>query len=161
MINKAIIIGNLGNDPEMRYTQNGNQVANFSVATTERWRGQDGQMQEQTEWHRCVAFGKLAEICGQYLTKGSRVYIEGKLQTRKWQDQSGQDRYTTEIVAREMKMLGDKREQGGGDSPTRYAGAPSGRGPDAGGRPPQQQSFVPQDNAPRHNPPGYNDDVPF
>ena len=88
------------------------------MATTERWKGQDGQTQEQTEWHRIVVWGKLAEICGQYLHKGSRVYIEGKIQTRKWQDQSGADRYTTEIVAREMKMLDSKSAGGtGGDYP--------------------------------------------
>ncbi len=105
MINKAILIGNLGADPEIRYTQSGDAMASFNVATTERWKGKDGQMQEQTEWHRIVAWRRLAEICGEYLSKGARVYIEGKLQTRKWQDQNGNDRYTTEIVAREMKML--------------------------------------------------------
>lgn len=113
MINKAIIIGNLGADPEIRYTQSGSQVATFNVATTERWRDQSGTMQESTEWHRIVAWQRLAEICGEYLHKGSRVYIEGRIQTRKWQDQSGNDRYTTEIVAREMKML-DRRESGSG-----------------------------------------------
>jgi single-strand DNA-binding protein len=105
MLNKAILIGNLGADPEIRYTQSGTQVATFRIATTERWKGQDGQMQESTEWHRIVAYKKLAEICGEYLNKGSKVYIEGKIQTRKWQDQSGNDKYTTEIIAREMKML--------------------------------------------------------
>ncbi|MEE4313920.1 MAG: single-stranded DNA-binding protein [Desulfofustis sp.] len=114
MINKAIIIGNLGADPEMRFTQSGAPVATFNVATTERWKDQSGAQQESTEWHRIVAWRKLAEICGEYLHKGSKVYIEGKIQTRKWQDQSGNDRWTTEIVAREMKML-DRRE-GGGDS---------------------------------------------
>ncbi len=116
MINKAIIVGNLGADPEIRYTQSGSAVATFSVATTERWRDQEGQQQESTEWHRIVAWKKLAEICGEYLHKGSRVYIEGKIQTRKWQDQNGNDRYTTEIIAREMKMLDRKNEgqQGGG-----------------------------------------------
>jgi len=113
MINKAILIGNLGADPEVRYTQSGTAVASFNVATTERWKGQDGQVQEQTEWHRIVAWAKLAEICGEYLHKGSRVYIEGKIQTRKWQDKDGADRYTTEIVAREMKMLTPKGEGGG------------------------------------------------
>ena len=110
MVNKAIIIGNLGADPEIRYTQSGSQVATFNVATTERWKGQDGQAQEQTEWHRIVVWGKLAEICGQYLHKGSKVYIEGRLQTRKWTDQGGIERYTTEIVAREMKMLDGKKD---------------------------------------------------
>ena len=114
MINKVILIGNLGADPEIRYTQNGTQVATFNLATTERWRGQDGQTQEQTGWHRIVAWAKLAEICGEYLHKGSRVYIEGKLQTRKWQDNDGVDRYTTEIIAKEMKML-TGRESGGRD----------------------------------------------
>lgn len=116
MINKAILIGNLGADPEIRYTQSGTQVATFSVATTERWKGQDGQMQENTEWHRIVAWGRLAEICGEYLNKGSRVYIEGRIQTRKWQDQDGNDKYTTEIVAREMKMLSPKGGESGGSS---------------------------------------------
>jgi len=119
MVNKVILIGNLGADPEIRYTQSGTPVATFRVATTERWKGQDGQMQEQTEWHSIVAWRRLAEICGEYLAKGSRVFIEGKLQTRKWQDQNGNDRYTTEIIAREMKMLsprsGGGSEQGGGN----------------------------------------------
>lgn len=128
MINKVILIGNLGADPEIRYTQNGTPVASFTVATTERWKGQDGQMQEQTEWHRITAWQRLAEICGEYLSKGSKVYIEGKLQTRKWQDQSGNDRYTTEIVAREMKMLsprggsGGSGGQGGGYNDGGYGG---------------------------------------
>ncbi|OKY75510.1 MAG: single-stranded DNA-binding protein [Desulfobulbaceae bacterium DB1] len=113
MINKAIIIGNLGTDPEIRYTQSGTAMANFSVATTEKWKGQDGQMQEQTEWHRIVAFSRLAEICGEYLSKGSKVYIEGRIQTRSWEDKDGNKRYTTEIVARDMKMLSPK---GGGTS---------------------------------------------
>jgi single-strand DNA-binding protein len=111
MVNKAIIVGNLGADPEVRYTQAGSQVATFNVATTERWRDKDGSMQESTEWHRVVAWAKLAEICGEYLRKGSKVYIEGRIQTRKWQDQNGNDRYTTEIIAREMKML-DSRSTG-------------------------------------------------
>ncbi len=114
MINKAILIGNLGADPEIRYTQNGTQVATFSIATTERWKGQDGQIQESTEWHRIVAYKRLAEICGEYLNKGSRVYIEGKIQTRKWQDQNGNDKYTTEIIAREMKMLSPRGGMGSG-----------------------------------------------
>lgn len=108
MVNKAIIIGNLGADPEVRYTQSGTAVANFNVATTERWKGQDGQMQEQTEWHRVVAFARLAEVCGEYLSKGSKVYVEGRIQTRSWNDKDGNKRYTTEIVAKEMKMLDPK-----------------------------------------------------
>lgn len=117
MKNLVILIGNLGDDPAVRYTQSGTPVASFRVATTERWKGQDGQMQEQTEWHSIVAWKRLAEICSEYLTKGSRVYIEGKLQTRKWQDQDGNDRYTTEVKVREMKMLDGKKDgqQSGGE----------------------------------------------
>ena len=117
MKNLVILIGNLGDDPTVRYTQSGAPVASFRVATTERWKGQDGQMQEQVEWHSIVAWKRLAEICGEYLHKGSRVYIEGKLQTRKWQDQNGNDRYSTEIVAREMKMLSPKGEGSAGHGP--------------------------------------------
>lgn len=113
MINKVILIGNLGADPELRYTQSGDAVATFNLATSETWKGADGNKQEQTEWHRIVAFKRLAEICGEYLAKGSRVYIEGRIQTRKWQDKDGNDRYTTEIVAREMKMLTPKGGGGG------------------------------------------------
>ncbi|MBC8316344.1 MAG: single-stranded DNA-binding protein [Desulfobulbaceae bacterium] len=113
MINKAMLIGNLGSDPEVRYTQSGAAVANFTIATTEKWKGQDGQMQEQTEWHRIVAFARLGEICGEYLSKGSKVYIEGRIQTRKWADKDGNNRYTTEIVAKEMKMLDSKGASSG------------------------------------------------
>ena len=105
-VNKAIIVGNLGRDPEMRYTQSNTPVATFSVATTDQWTDKNGERQERTEWHRVVAWARLAEICGQYLQKGKQVYIEGRLQTREWEDQNGQKRYTTEIVAREMQMLG-------------------------------------------------------
>jgi single-strand DNA-binding protein len=106
-INKVILVGNLGRDPEVRYTPNGGAIANITIATTDQWKDkQSGQMQDRTEWHRVVMFGRLGEIAGEYLKKGSQVYIEGRLQTRKWQDQSGQDRYTTEIVANEMQMLG-------------------------------------------------------
>lgn len=113
-LNKAVIIGNLGKEPEVRYMPNGDAIANFSVATTEKWKGQDGKMVEKTEWHNIVMYKKLAEIAGQYLKKGSQVYLEGRIQTRKWQDkQTGTDRYTTEIIANEMKMLGSA---GGGDS---------------------------------------------
>jgi single-strand DNA-binding protein len=108
-MNKAQVIGNLGADPEVRYTPKGTPVATFSVATTERWKGQDGQQQEHTEWHRIVVWRRLAEICGEYLKKGSKVYIEGKMQTRKWQDQQGNDRYTTEIIGTSMEMLNGQR----------------------------------------------------
>lgn len=115
MINKVILIGNLGADPEVRYSQNGTAVANFRVATTETWKKQDGTKEEQTEWHRIVAFARLGEICGEYLAKGSKVYIEGRLQTRKWDDKDGNTRYITEVVAREMKML-SSRGAGSSDS---------------------------------------------
>lgn len=105
MLNKVMLIGNLGADVDMRQTQSGSAVANFRMATTERFKGKDGQMQDQTEWHKVTAWGRLAEICGEYLHKGSKVYIEGKLQTREWTDNEGVKKYTTEIVAREMKML--------------------------------------------------------
>lgn len=111
-INKVILIGNLGNDPEVRYTPTGTAIANISIATSESWRDkQSGEMQERTEWHRVVFFGKLAEIVGEYLKKGGKVYIEGALRTRKWQDKNGIERYTTEIVAGEMNML-DSRGSG-------------------------------------------------
>ncbi|MCI5158493.1 MAG: single-stranded DNA-binding protein [Candidatus Electrothrix sp. AUS1_2] len=113
MINKVILIGNLGADPELKYTQSGVPVATLSVATNERWKDKDGQQQEQTEWHRVIAWRQLAEICNQYLHKGSKVYVEGKLQTRKWQDPNGNDRYTTEIIARDIQFLTPKGESGG------------------------------------------------
>ncbi len=108
-VNKAILIGNLGNDPDIRYTASGAAVANISIATAESWKDKDtGEKQERTEWHRVVFFGRLAEIVGEYLHKGSQIYVEGRLQTRKWQDKEGRDRYTTEIVANEMQMLGSR-----------------------------------------------------
>lgn len=113
MINKAILIGNLGADPEIRYTQSGTPVTTFNVATTERWKDKSGEQQEHTEWHRIVTWQRLAEICSEYLSKGTKVYIEGRIQTRKWQDQNGNDRYTTEIVAREMKILSPRNTGGG------------------------------------------------
>ena len=108
-VNKVILIGNLGNDPDIRYTASGAAVANISLATAETWRDKEtGDQQERTEWHRIVFFGRLAEIVGEYLKKGSQIYVEGRLQTRKWQDKEGNDRYTTEIVANEMQMLGSR-----------------------------------------------------
>ena len=104
-INKVMLIGNLGSDPELRFTPNGVQVANFSLATTESWTDKSGERQERAEWHRIVLWRRLAEIAGQYLKKGSKIYIEGKLQTRSWEDQNGQKRYTTEVVANSMEML--------------------------------------------------------
>ena len=107
-VNCVIILGNLGQDPEVKYMANGTAVANLSIATSESWKDQQGQLQEKVEWHRCTAYRKLAEIIGEYVRKGSQIYVEGKLQTRKWQDQSGQDRYTTEIIIDQMQMLGSK-----------------------------------------------------
>lgn len=109
-LNKVILIGNLGADPELRYTPSGRAVVNFRMATTRQWNTQDGERREETEWHRIVAFSKLAEICGQYLKKGAPVYVEGRLQTRSWEDQSGMKRYTTEIVANEMQMLSARQQ---------------------------------------------------
>ena len=114
MENLAILIGNLGGDPEIRYSQAGKAVATFSLATTERWKNQAGEQQEATEWHKCVAWDKLGEICGKYLTKGSKAYVKGKIQTRKWQDKDGNDRYSTEIIVKEMKMLSPRSEGTGG-----------------------------------------------
>ncbi len=113
-INKVILVGNLGNDPEVRYMPNGNAVANLSLATSESWKDQQGQVQERTEWHRLTMYRRLAEIAGEYLKKGSQIYVEGKLQTRKWQDQQGQDKYTTEIIVDQMQMLGGRGGDGGG-----------------------------------------------
>lgn len=124
-INKVILIGNLGRDPEVRYTQSGTAVANFTLATTEVWT-KDGQKNEHTEWHRIVAWRRLAEICGQYLTKGRQVYIEGRIRTRKWEDRDGNERYTTEIEARDMQMLGSPGSGGGGPD---YDDSPSGPAP--------------------------------
>lgn len=121
-INKAIIVGHLGKDPETRYAPSGDAICNFTVATSEQWKDKaTGEKREATEWHRIAVFGKLAEICGQYLKKGSQVYIEGRIQTRKWQDKDGQDRYTTEIRCDVMKMLGGKPE---GGQPARQAPEP-------------------------------------
>jgi single-strand DNA-binding protein len=115
-VNKVILVGNLGRDPETRYTTGGDAVTNIRVATTDTWKDKNGEKQERTEWHTVVFFGRQAEIAGEYLKKGKQVYIEGRLQTRKWQDKEGQDRYTTEIVADRMQMLGS-REGSGGPSP--------------------------------------------
>ncbi len=114
-VNKVILIGNLGRDPETRYMPDGGAVTNVSIATTESWKDKNGEKQEKTEWHRVAFFGKLAEIAGEYLKKGSQVYVEGRLQTRKWQDKDGQDKYTTEIIADRMQMLGSRQGMGGGE----------------------------------------------
>ncbi len=136
-INKVILIGNLGADPDVRHTAGGSAVTNLSLATSESWRDkQSGEMNEKTEWHRVVMFSKLAEIAGEYLRKGSKVYVEGRLQTRKWQDRDGNDRYTTEIVANEMQMLdsrgGSEPLEDGGRSDYRNDSGPA-PGPSGGG----------------------------
>ena len=165
MINKAILVGNLGRDPEMRYTQDGSAVANFSVATTERWTDRaSNERREQTEWHRVVCFRRLAEICGEYLHKGSKVYIEGRLQTRSWEGQDGQTRYTTEIVARDMKMLDSRGGGGGGGFGPDDPGPPDNRGGYSQQQPraPQQPSRERQQPPPpADDPDDFEDDIPF
>ena len=137
-VNKVILIGNLGRDPETRYMPDGGAVTNVSIATTDVWKDKQGEKQEKTEWHRVAFFGKLTEIAGEYLKKGSQVYVEGRLQTRKWQDKEGQDKYTTEIVADRMQMLGSRQGQGGGDRDAggeRSGGERSGGERSGGGKP--------------------------
>jgi single-strand DNA-binding protein len=152
-INKVILVGNLGKDPETRYMPSGSAVTNLTLATSEAWKDkQSGEQQERTEWHKVAMFGRLAEIAAEYLRKGSQVYIEGKLRTRKWQDKEGKDRWTTEIVADEMQMLGGK---GGGASAGAGApaGAATGGGSSGGGRAAVNDSG---------GPPGdFDDDIPF
>lgn len=162
-INKVIILGNLGNDPETRYMPNGNAVTNISVATSESWKDkQTGQMQEKTEWHRIVFFNRLAEIAGEYLRKGSKVYIEGSLRTRKWQDQNGNDRYSTEIVASDMQMLDSRGEQGGGAGGNDFGGydqMPEVQQPAASN--PQNQGGGFNQSAPSPAASEFEDDIPF
>lgn len=164
-INKVILVGNLGNDPEHRMLPSGGAVTNISIATSETWKDKNtGQPQERTEWHRVVFFNRLAEIAAEYLRKGSKVYVEGSLRTRKWQDQSGQDRYTTEIVGNEMQMLDSRGGTGGdnayGDSQAnQYGGGQSGYGGPSSASAPQAQS------APEFSQGGgidpIDDDIPF
>jgi single-strand DNA-binding protein len=123
-VNKVILVGNLGSDPTVRFTSGGTAVANFNIATTERFNNKSGEREERTEWHRIVAWGKLAEICQQYLKKGKQVYIEGRLQTRQWEDQQGQKRTSTEIVAQTMQMLGRAGDNTGGDFPSQEYSSP-------------------------------------
>lgn len=159
-INKVILIGNLGKDPETRYMPSGGAVTNLTLATSETWKDkQTGQPQERTEWHRVVFFNRLAEIAAEYLKKGSKVYIEGSLRTRKWQDQSGQDKYTTEIVASEMQMLDGRGSSGSGYDDGMQQQAPSGQG---GYSKPQQQQ--PSSSSNSNTDPGFDsfdDDIPF
>lgn len=169
-VNKVTLIGNLGSDPEVRYTANGSAVANVSVATAESWKDREsGDLQERTEWHRVVFFSRLAEIVAEYLKKGSQVYIEGRLQTRKWQDRDGNDKYTTEIVANEMQMLGGRGGSGGGSGgppsgPGGQGGSGGGSGGFSGGPSGPSGSSKPS-NAPGSNaePPmdEFDDDIPF
>jgi single-strand DNA-binding protein len=158
-VNKVIIVGNLGRDPETRYMPEGGAITNISVATTEKWKDKNGEMQEKTEWHRVAFFGKLAEIAGEYLKKGSQVYVEGRLQTRKWQDKDGQDKYMTEIVANQMQMLGSRQGMGGGDRSSERGAPDAGEGgggssrPASGGAKPAAKSGGKFDD--------FEDDIPF
>ncbi|MGL4826720.1 MAG: single-stranded DNA-binding protein [Vibrionaceae bacterium] len=173
-INKVILVGNLGDNPEVRYLPNGNAVANITIATSESWRDKNsGELRDKTEWHRVVLFGKLAQVAGEYLKKGSQVYIEGQLQTRKWQDQSGQDRYTTEVIVQGysgvMQMLGGRAQNSGANPESQWGEAAA----------PSQPAYAPQ-AAPQQAPqpaaqpaqqaapaqkyteiPDFDDDIPF
>ena len=160
-VNKVILVGNLGQDPEVRYTPSGSAVANVRLATSDQWKDkQTGEMQERTEWHRIVFFNRLAEVVAEYLKKGQQIYVEGRIQTRKWQDQSGQDRYTTEIVTNEMQMLGGRSAGGGGSGfdqgmdQSQPPQAPAGGGaPARGGAAPQPAQGGAYDD--------FDDDIPF
>jgi single-strand DNA-binding protein len=154
-VNKVIIVGTLGKDPETRYMPSGSAVTNMRLATNEQWKDkQTGEQQERTEWHSIAMFGRLAEIAAEYLRKGSQVYIEGKLRTRKWQDKEGKDRYTTEIVADEMQMLGSKGGGGGASM-----GPPAERSSSGGG---QRPAAVNDMDSGGGGPPGdFDDDIPF
>ncbi len=154
MVNKVILVGNLGRDPEVKYTQSGTAVANFSLATTRRWNDKDGQRQEKTEWHRIVAWRRLAEIVGQYMGKGKQVYIEGRLETRQWEDRDGNTRYTTEVVADNIQMLGRASDGGGG-------GGQSYGGPGGGGGDPGGGGGDPGGGGGSATPPVTDDDIPF
>jgi len=171
-VNKVILVGNLGQDPETRYMPSGNAVTNISIATSESWKDkQTGEQQERTEWHRVAFFNRLAEIAGEYLKKGSKVYIEGSLRTRKYQAQDGSDRYSTEVIASEMQMLdsrGDNMGGGGGYQQQQGGGYPQQGGQQqnrgggnynqqGGGQPPQQQ----QQSAPPMDSGSFDDDIPF
>jgi len=156
-INKVIIVGNLGQDPETRYMPSGAAVTNFTVATNESWKDkQTGEQKDRTEWHRVAMFNRLAEIAAEYLRKGSQVYIEGKLRTRKWQGQDGNDRYTTEIIADEMQMLGGRGGGGGGNFGGGQGGGGQGGGGQGGGGQGGGGSAPPQPG-----PDDFDDDIPF
>jgi single-strand DNA-binding protein len=156
-VNKVTLIGNLGGDPEVRYTAGGSAVANITLATAESWRDKEsGEQQERTEWHRIVFFSRLAEIVGEYLKKGSQVYVEGRLQTRKWQDRDGNDRYTTEIVANEMQMLGSRT--GGGEGGGFSKSAPSRSAAPTGGENAEKPAPASSPQPPTDD---FDDDIPF
>ncbi|MFC0308710.1 single-stranded DNA-binding protein [Gallibacterium trehalosifermentans] len=163
-VNKVIIVGNLGNEPELRTFANGDAVANISVATSDRWQDkQSGEWREITEWHRIVLFRRLAEVAGQYLHKGSKVYIEGKIRTRKWQDQNGQDRYSTEIHADTLQMLDSRNDRMGADMGQQNQFAPANnfqQAPQFNAQP--AAKTAPQPTAPAANPDiAFDDDMPF
>jgi single-strand DNA-binding protein len=153
-VNKVIIVGNLGKDPELRHTPQGQAVANFSVATSESWNDKSGQKQERTEWHRIVVWGKLGELCSKYLAKGRQVYVEGKLQTRAWDDNNGQKRYTTEVVATTVQFLSSAAGAGAGRGASGGFDQSDSGGPDPFGAPP---SF--DDHGGGHS--ASTDDIPF
>jgi single-strand DNA-binding protein len=158
-VNKVILVGNLGADPETRFTPNGDQVTNIRLATTDSWKDKaTGEKREATEWHRVVFFGKLAEIAGQYLKKGSQVYLEGRIKTRKWQDKEGQERYTTEITADAMQMLGS-RQGGGAPEYERSAGGGSAGGASRSASPSRPTASAPP--AGGNNFGDFEDDIPF
>jgi single-strand DNA-binding protein len=153
-LNKVTLIGNLGKDPETRYMPNGEAVTNITIATTETWKDKAGEKQEKTEWHRVTFYRRLAEIAGEYLKKGSQIYVEGRLETRKWQDKEGKDRYTTEVIASEMKMLGSRPGMGGGDSSERDGPPSQGSSKPSGG-----SSGAAKGSAAKFD--DFEDDIPF
>jgi single-strand DNA-binding protein len=165
-VNKVILVGNLGRDPEVRYMPNGEAVCNFSIATTDSWKDKSGQKQERTEWHNIVMYRRLAEIAGEFLKKGRPVYIEGRLQTRKWQTKEGQDRYTTEIIADQMQMLGGGGREGGApfDPADENQSAPMGNSSAMSNSAPMNNS-APMGNPSASSPAGdfdaFEDDIPF
>ena len=153
-LNKVLLLGNLGRDPEVRYTASGKAVATFTIATSQRWKDQDGNDQERTEWHRVVAWGRLGEVCGEYLSKGKQVFIEGRIQTREWEDQDGNKRTTVEIIANDMIMLGggNYSQDRQGESAQRRQGPAPSRAAGEGSKRVDERS---------NNPPPPEDDIPF
>ena len=154
-VNKVILLGNLGRDPETRYTTGGDAVTNLNIATSEQWKDKSGEKQERTEWHRVVLFGRQAEVAGEYLKKGRSVYIEGRLQTRKYTDKDGVEKYSTEVVGDRMQLIGGARDGGGGGGDADFSGgggAPARRAPAAGGAPA---------GGGRKNTDDFDDDIPF